>query len=49
MFIRGAGDMIDYPKGSREQFGTKVFGDRLFSLQGISLVHSFGGRGLPRF
>ena len=46
---RGQGDMIDYPKGSREQLGTKVLGNRLDSGQVVfSFVHSFGGRGSPR-
>ena len=41
--------MIDYPKGSREQFGTKVLGNRLDSREPVfSLVHNFGGRGSPR-
>ena len=41
--------MIDYPKGSREQFVSKVLENRLDSRQAVvSLVHSFGGRGSPR-
>jgi hypothetical protein len=49
MFIGGQGDMIDYPKGSREQFGTTVLENRLDSRQAVfSLVHNFGGRGSPR-
>jgi hypothetical protein len=41
--------MIDYPKGSREEFGTKVLVNRLDSRQMVfNLVHSFGGRGSPR-
>ena len=41
--------MIDYPKDSRKQFGTKVLGNRLDTGQVVfSFVHSFGGRGSPR-